>query len=140
MSAHTDVKRVLELLDSGEKVVICLDPTFPAVLDKGTPGQLVTAVEESSDFSEVWEAAVGGELVTRAYNSWMLQNKESSWISSFCPSLVYYIEKFVPHLIGQLVPIVSPMVACGMAVKRLRGADTKVVFVGSCISRISGSA
>jgi signal transduction histidine kinase len=50
--------------------------------------------------------------------------------------LVYYIEKFVPHLTGQLVPIVSPMVACGMAVKRLRGAETKVVFVGSCISRI----
>ena len=28
------------------------------------------------------------------------------------------------------------MIACGMAVKRLRGPDTKVIFVGSCISRI----
>jgi two-component system NtrC family sensor kinase len=135
VNAHTGAKHVLELLDSHEKVVICLDPTFPAVLDKGTPHQLVTALK-AAGFSEVWESAVGGELVTRAYNSWMTQNEESPWISSFCPSLVYYIEKFVPHLTGQLVPIVSPMVACGMAVKRLRGADTKVVFVGSCISRI----
>ena len=84
-----------ELLNSGEKVVICLDPTFPAVLDKGTPNQLVTALKKLG-FSEVWESAVGGELVTGAYNSWMLQNKETPWISSFCPSLVYYIEKFVP--------------------------------------------
>ncbi len=132
---HTGIKHVLQLLESGKKVVVVLDPTFPAVLDKGTPGQLVTALKKLG-FSEVWEAAIGGELVTRAYNSWILQNPETSWISSFCPSLVYYIEKFVPSLVGRLVPIVSPMVACGMAVKHLRGADTKVIFVGSCISRV----
>ncbi len=132
---HTGIKNVLELLESDKKVVVCLDPTFPAVLDKGTPGQLVTALKKLG-FSEVWEAAIGGELVTRAYHTWILHYEESSWISSFCPSLVYYIEKFVPALVGQLVPIVSPMVACGMAVKHLRGAGTKVVFVGSCISRI----
>jgi signal transduction histidine kinase len=132
---HTDSQHVLELLDSGEKVIICLDPTFPAVLDKGTPHQLVTALKNLG-FTEVWESAVGGELVTRAYNSWMLQNGQMPWISSFCPSLVSYIEKFVPQLTDLLVPIVSPMVACGMAVKQLRGAETRVVFVGSCISRI----
>ena len=135
VNAHTGVKRVLELFKSGEKVVACLDPTFPAVLDKGTPNQLVTALKKLG-FSEVWESAVGGELVAEASRSWMLRNKGTPWISSFCPSLVYYIEKFVPSLIDQLVPIVSPMVACGMAVKRLRGAETKVVYVGSCISRI----
>ena len=135
VNAHTGARHVLELLDSGEKVVILLDPTFPAVLDKGTPHQLVAALKKLG-FAEVWESAVGGELVTRAYHSWLLRNQETPWISSFCPSLVYYIEKFVPRLAEQLVPIVSPMAACGMAVKRLRGPDTKVVFVGSCISRI----
>ena len=133
--AHTGLSHVLELLDSGKKVVICLDPTFPAVLDIGTPHQLVTALK-GLGFYEVWEAAAGGELVTGAYRSWMFGNKETSWISSFCPSVVNYIEKFVPQLTRQLVPIVSPMVACGMAVKRLYGAESKVVFVGSCISRI----
>jgi two-component system NtrC family sensor kinase len=133
--AQTGFKHVVELLDSGQKVVVCLDPTFPAVLDKGTPGQLVTALKKLG-FHEVWETAVGGELVAKAYDSWIRRHPESSWISSFCPSLVYYIEKFVPHLASRLMPIVSPMIACGMAVKRLRGADTKVVFVGSCISRI----
>jgi signal transduction histidine kinase/iron only hydrogenase large subunit-like protein len=135
VNAHTGARHVLELLASGERVVILLDPTFPAVLDKGTPHQLVTALKKLG-FAEVWESAVGGELVTRAYHSWLLRDQERPWISSFCPSLVYYIEKFVPRLAEQLVPIVSPMAACGMAVKRLRGAETKVVFVGSCISRI----
>jgi len=135
VSAHTGVQHVLKLLDSGRKVIICLDSTFPAVLDKGTPGQLVTALKKLG-FSEVWETAIGGELVTRAYHSWLGENGDASWISSFCPSLVYYIEKFVPLLAGRLVPIVSPMIACGMAVKHLRGPETKVIYVGPCISRI----
>jgi len=135
VSAHTGIKHVRQLLDSGQKVVVCLDPTFPAVLERGTPGQLVTALKKLG-FSEVWESAVGGDLVAEAYRSWLARNTESSWISSFCPSLVYYIEKFAPRLTDRLVPIVSPMIACGLAVKRLRGTGTKVVFVGSCISRI----
>jgi len=135
VDAQTGVKHVLDLLDSGQKVVACLDPTFPAVLDRGTPGQLVTALKKLG-FHEVWEAAVGGDLVTEPYRSWLAQHQQSSWISSFCPSLVYYIQKFVPPLSGRLMPIVSPMIACGKAVKRLLGADTKAVFIGPCISRI----
>jgi two-component system NtrC family sensor kinase len=135
VAAHTGVKPVQELLERGDKVIVCLDPTFPAVLDKGTVGQLVTALRKLG-FSEVWEAALGGDLVARAYHSWIFQSPEPSWISSFCPSVVYYVEKFAPRLANRLVPIVSPMLACGMAVKRLRGPETKVIFVGSCISRI----
>jgi two-component system NtrC family sensor kinase len=135
VTAHTGVRHVQALLNSGEKVIVCLDPTFPAVLDKGTPGQLVTALKKLG-FYEVWEAAVGGDPVARAYNAWLQEHRDASWISSFCPSVVYYIEKFAPHLKDRLVPIMSPMLACGMAVKRLRGADVKVIFVGSCISRI----
>jgi two-component system NtrC family sensor kinase len=135
VTAHTGVRRVQELLNAGEKVIVCLDPTFPAVLDKGTPGQLVTALKKLG-FSEVWEAAVGGDPVTQAYHAWLEEHRDASWISSFCPSVVYYIEKFAPHLKDRLVPIVSPMLACGMTVKRLRGADTKVIFVGPCISRV----
>ena len=44
--AHTGAEEVLHLLESGEKVIALLDPTFPAVLDKGTPGQLVTALKK----------------------------------------------------------------------------------------------
>ncbi|MCK4646771.1 MAG: 4Fe-4S binding protein [Candidatus Aminicenantes bacterium] len=132
---RTGIDQVIKLLEEGEKVVACLDPTFPAVLDIGTPGQLVTSLKKLG-FQEVWESAFGGDLVTQAYKKWLNENKKLSWISSFCPSLVLYVEKFVPQLVNQLVPVVSPMIAMGMSVKKIRGADTKVVFIGSCISRI----
>ena len=133
--AKTGAKDVLNMLESGEKVIALLDPTFPAVLDRGTPGQLVTALKILG-FAEVWESAVGGDLVIQEYKKWLAENENTSSISSFCPSLVLYIEKFAHRLIDQLVPLVSPMITAGMVVKKLRGAETKVVFIGSCISRI----
>ena len=132
---HTGVIKVLKQLNRGEKVVACLDPTFPSVLDRGTPGQLVTALKKLG-FHEVWESALGGDLVIQEYKTWLSQNRCKPSISSFCPSLVLYIEKFAPQFVENLVPVVSPMAATGKAVKALRGEDTKVVFVGSCISRI----
>jgi two-component system NtrC family sensor kinase len=132
---HTGIDKVVKGLDEGQRFVACLDPTFPAVLDVGTPGQLVTALKKLG-FHEVWESAIGGDLVYKEYKKWLSQNKNKPCISSFCPSLVLYIEKYAPQFVDQLVPVVSPMAAMGMAVKELRGKDTKVVFVGSCISRI----
>lgn len=125
----------MELLQTGEKVVACLDPSFPAVLDRGIPGQLVTALKKLG-FQEVWESAFGGDLVIQEYKKYLGQKKEISYISSFCPSLVLYIEKFAPNLVDQLVPVVSPMIATGMSVKQIMGANTKVVFISSCISRV----
>jgi two-component system NtrC family sensor kinase len=135
VQTHTGLEKVLNALDSKEKIVACLDPTFPAVLDVGTPGQLVTALKKMG-FQEVWESALGGDLISREYRKSLWGETEKSFISSFCPSVVLYIEKFAPQLVEQLVPVVSPMMATGKAIKKLRGEDTKVVFIGSCISRI----
>ena len=135
VQTQTGVNKVLEGLDAGEKIIACLDPTFPAVLDVGTPGQLVTALKKLG-FQEVWESALGGDLISREYRKWLWGDNKASYISSFCPSVVLYLEKFAPQLIDQLMPVVSPMVATGKAIKKLRGEETKVVFVGSCISRI----
>ena len=133
--ARTGSDDALRLLESGEKVIALLDPTFPAVLDVGSPGQLVTSLKKLG-FQEVWESAIGGDLVTQEYRKWLSENPTGSYISSFCPSLVGYIERFFPELVDRLVPVVSPMIAAGMAVKKLRGNDKKVVFIGSCIARI----
>ena len=135
VQTQTGVNKVLEGLDAGEKIIACLDPTFPAVLDVGTPGQLVTALKKLG-FQEVWESALGGDLISREYRKWLWGDNKASYISSFCPSVVLYLEKFAPQLVDQLMPVVSPMVATGKAIKKLRGEETKVVFVGSSISRI----
>lgn len=135
VQTQTGINKIREAVDAGERIIACLDPTFPAVLDVGTPGQLVTALKKIG-FQEVWESALGGDLISREYRKWLWGDDEVSYISSFCPSVVLYIEKFAPQLVDQLLPVVSPMIATGKAIKKLRGDGTKVVFIGSCISRI----
>jgi two-component system, NtrC family, sensor kinase len=130
-----EVDHILRLIESNDQVVACLSPDFPAVLDKGSPGQLVAALK-TLGFSAVWETTFGSELVVRTYQNWLKKNKRGPGISTFCPALIYYIEKYAPQLIRDLVPITSPMVATGKVIKSFYGPETKVVFIGSCIARI----
>ncbi|RKY89833.1 histidine kinase [candidate division KSB1 bacterium] len=131
----TGFEKVKQMLDSGEKLIACLDPSFPAVLDVGTPRQLVTAVKKLG-FSEVWEVAFGAELVAREYNKLLKQGKMKTIISSVCPAIVQYVEKFVPELVKFLAPIVSPVIAVGKLIKERHNPEAKVVYIGPCLARI----
>ena len=56
-------------------------------------------------------------------------------ISTPCPSIVSYIEKYLPSLHDALAPIVSPMIAVARAIKERFGAGVRVVFIGPCIAK-----
>jgi len=88
--------QVKEFLDNNEKIIACLDPTFPAVLDRGTPRQLVTALKRLG-FTEVWEAAFAAELVSREYRELLAQDVGRTIIASFCPAICFYVQKYLPR-------------------------------------------
>ncbi len=127
------VYQVEEFLRNNEKTVAVLDPAFPGVLDIGTPRQLVTSLKKLG-FTEVWEGAFGVELVSRAYRE-SLKNTKETIISSFCPALVFYIQKYLPQLIPNLGKIISPMIANGRIIRKVKGPDWKIVYVTSCLAQ-----
>ena len=57
------------------------------------------------------------------------------YISTTCPAIVGYVERYYPDLVDSLAPIVSPMMATARALRRLHGDDLKVVFIGPCIAK-----
>ena len=124
-----------EMIAAGEHVVACLAPSFPAALRAIRPRQVVTAARRLG-FSEVMEVAVGAELVGRAYRK-LIEDSDSQGpiITSPCPALVSYVEKYLPELIRSLAPIVSPMIALGRLVKGRLRPDAKVVFIGPCVAK-----
>jgi two-component system NtrC family sensor kinase len=127
---------VLDLLrNTKARTICCLDPAFPAVLTHGTPGQLVTALKLLG-FTEVWEGAFGGELVTLSYRRLFEEQQMPTVITSNCAAIVYYVCRFMPSLVPYLAPIVSPMVAIGRAIKQQYDPDAVVVYVGPCIGRL----
>ena len=56
------------------------------------------------------------------------------YISTACPVVVSYVEKFQPELLDNLAPLVSPMIATAKIVRKLYGENIKVIYIGPCIN------
>jgi two-component system NtrC family sensor kinase len=125
---------VKDLFWNSPEIIACLAPSFPAAFPQAKPGQVISAVR-SLGFTEVMEVAFGADLVAKAHARLARQNPDKLYISSPCPALVLYIRKYFPSLVGNLSPIVSPMVAMGRVIKRSLRPGAKVVFVGPCIAK-----
>jgi signal transduction histidine kinase/NAD-dependent dihydropyrimidine dehydrogenase PreA subunit len=145
-----DLNEVRELLSADSRTIACLDPSFPTVFASATPRQLVTALKRLG-FTEVWEGAFGAELVSWAYRKLLTLEGiareiptygqiESAIISSFCPVIVSYIQKFSPTLIPRLAPIVSPMIAIGRVAKFLKGSRWEVFYLSPCLAQMGESS
>jgi len=135
LNYKSGLQQVIDFLENKEKTIACVDPAFPAILDFWTPGQLVTALKKIG-FTEVWEGAFGAELISQAYRKILNEETQKSLISSFCPVIVFYIQKYLPQLIENLVPIVSPMIAIGRIAMAIKGSGWKFVYITPCLAQI----
>jgi len=131
---ESDIGVVWQLLGQYPPVIAILSSSFPAALLKCTPGQLVTALRKLG-FSEVMEDSFGAELVGREYAQLLSKDKGRPVLSSNCPAVVTYIEKYHPSLINNLAPIVSTMIASGRVIKWQYNPEAKVVFIGPCVAK-----
>jgi two-component system NtrC family sensor kinase len=127
--------RVKAFFFNNRKTIACLDPAFPAVLDVGTPRQLVTALKKIG-FTEVWEGAFGAELVSQAYRKLLHEGINRPLISSFCPVIVFYIQKYLPQLIPNIAPFVSPMIAIGRVARKVKSPEWKMVYITPCLAQM----
>jgi two-component system, NtrC family, sensor kinase len=135
MDHKSGLWRVTEYLSrEGGRTIACLDPSLPAAVEQSSARQVVTALKRLG-FSEVWEGAFGAELVSRAYRQVLEGETKEPLISSACPAVVFYVQKYFPELIPNLVPVVSPMIAAGKVARRIR-PGWKMVYITSCLAQM----
>lgn len=132
--ARSDIGLVRQLLGQSSPVIAVLSSAFPAAFPEVRPGQMAAALKKLG-FSEVTEAAFGAELVCREYGRVVRENKGKPILSSTCPAVTSFVEKYYPQLIDSLAPIVSPMVAMGRVIKWRYNPEAKVVFIGPCVAK-----
>lgn len=127
---------VRAFLESKDRVFACLAPSFPVAFYPNHPGRMIASLRKLG-FGDIWEVAFGAELISREYAKVFkeaLQNGRYV-ISTPCPAIVSYIEKYMPSLHDALAPIVSPMIAVGRAIRRRYGSGVRIVFIGPCIAK-----
>lgn len=129
------VPTIQEALGNGRKAILSLGSSFLGLFPEYTPNQLVSAIK-ALGFSAVEETAVGAEAVSLLYRK-LVRNTDKTVISSNCPVIVNIVKKYYPDLVGNLAPIVSPMMAHGQILKQKFGDDAFVVFAGPCMAKFA---
>lgn len=128
------VETVSRMLASETPAVALLAPSYPAAFDMVSAEQLVAALRRLG-FARVMEVGLGAEMVAAEYAKLLAGFYDRPIISSPCPALVSYVEKYLPELVPNLAPVASPMVVLGRAVKAVYLHGANVVFIGPCVAK-----
>lgn len=125
---------VKKLLKSDAKVAAIVDPSVSGEFPDITDYRRFVKMFRSLGFEYVNEVSFGADVVAQSYKDLLENFKGVYYITTKCPSVVAYVEKFFPELIPNLVPIVEPMFATAQIIHKQYGDDVKIVYISPCLA------
>jgi iron only hydrogenase large subunit-like protein len=128
----SEIDDTYQLLQSGKAVAI-IAPSFAASFPDEYR-KVPTALRKLG-FTKVIETAFGADLIANDYMNVIKADNNKTVISSACPAVVSYIQKYYVDLVPNLAQVVSPMIALGRYLKKDLGEDVSIVFIGPCVAK-----
>lgn len=133
-SYRMDLERARELLAGPGPVAASVAPSFAGLLTPARARRLPSALRKLG-FARVEETAVGAWHVARQTAEFLRGGKPRPCVTSCCPAVVEYVERYRAGRLGQLIPLASPMIAHARLLKARLGAGSAVVFIGPCVAK-----
>ena len=130
----SDLDKVQYMIHRGETVIASIAPSYMGLLNYNSLGQVNAALRKLG-FADVRETSEGAAFVTAEYNRLLEEGQMENIITTCCPSINDLIEIYYPSLVPYMAPVVSPMVAHGMILRKEYGPDARIVFIGPCIAK-----
>ncbi len=127
--------RVEALVADERPVAACLAPSFPAEFCREMDFRILVGMVRALGFDLVTEVAFGADLVADRTRSLLSDNAGQRYIATACPAVVGFVERYQPELIGNLAPLVSPMVAMARVLHQLVDPELRIVFIGPCVAK-----
>jgi len=134
LTYQSSTDHVKHLLKSDANVAAIVDPCFAGEFPDISDYRNFVAMLRALGFKYVNGISFGADLVARKYLKTHNNFKGKYFITANCPAVTNYIENFMPELIGNLQPIVTPMVATAKVVRHKYGEDVKVVCLSPCVA------
>ena len=128
----SEIDLTYDLLHTGDAVAI-VAPSFAASFPDEY--KKVPAALRKLGFIKVIETAFGADLISNDYMDVIKADNDKTVISSACPAVVSFIQKYYIELVPNLAQVVSPMIALGRYLKKDLGEDVKIVFIGPCVAK-----
>lgn len=141
--ARNDLTRAKHLVQSGKDVYVSLAPSWITEFEGVSREQMIAAIRRLG-FRGVSETALGAEevsaniagLLDKAANKALQVSAANRlFISTACPAVVEYINKYVPERTANLTKLTSPLLAHCRLLKTALGKDIEVIFIGPCIAK-----
>jgi iron only hydrogenase large subunit-like protein len=118
--------------NNGPVAAIC-DPSISGEFDDISDYRNFVGMIRALGFTYVVETAFGVDLVAQKYRKLFDDFHGKYYISTKCPPLVNFVEKYHPELVDNLAPIVPPAIAMAKVVRKKYGENVKVVSLSPCV-------
>ena len=133
-----DLARAKYLVSSNKEIYVSLAPSWITEFPEYTAEQLIAAIRRLG-IRGVSETALGAQEVTsqtvELLKTSAAKGEKRLFISTACPAIVEYIEKYMPQLTSCLTPISSPLLAHCRILKNKFGSQIETIFIGPCIAK-----
>lgn len=139
LTDRKDIWPLFEHLNKGERPVYAMiAPAFQSQFSLDiTAGRLRSAFKHLK-FAGMIEVALFADILTLKesleFDRHIFTNKDFLLTSCCCPIWIAMIRKVYNRMVPHIPPSVSPMVACGRAVKALH-PEAVTVFIGPCVAK-----
>lgn len=135
---RNDLARAKYLVSSNREIYVSLAPSWVTEFPEYTKEQIVAAIRRLG-IKGVSETALGAQEVTaetvRQLKDAVARNENRLMISTACPAVVEYVEKYLPELTPYLAQVASPLLAHCRMLKEKFGQNIETVFIGPCIAK-----
>jgi len=111
----------------GSPFIVSIAPSFFAHFEN--PFKVIGFFKKKGAI--VSETSIGAEFVSKEYKNLY---EDQSIITTSCPVVVDFVEKYYPEFIEYLAPVVSPAIAHARFLKKEFG-NLPIVFLGPCIAK-----
>ena len=138
--ARNDLTRAKHLIQSGKDVYVSLAPSWITEFDNLSKEQMIASLRRLG-FRGVSETALGAEEVSANVAKLLDETATNSaaknhlFISTACPAVVEYINKYLPERTKNLTKLTSPLLAHCRLLKKALGKDIEIIFIGPCIAK-----
>ena len=132
---RSSIEEAKALLASGDKVLALLSPSISVEFEDVTDYRKFATMLRAMGIAYACELSFGVDVIAYKYQLLFSDFKGRFYITATDPVIVSYVEKYHPNLIGNLAPLVSPMIAGARIARHQYGPDIKVVYIGPDISK-----
>ncbi len=131
---RNDLPRARQLIKLPPQVYVSLAPSWITEFADISAAQMVAALKKLG-FAGVSETALGAQQVSAHVAQTLREEPGRILLSSACPTVVAYVQKHKPHLVGAITGLLSPLLAHCRMLRSSLGENIAIVFIGPCIAK-----